>query len=92
MRERRGRALPAALILAVACGGCGEGDGGDANPAAGAPPGVPAIQPGSGQFTFHDARGNADRPMTVRYQRTASDSYLFVTESLTDFVDPVPAV
>ena len=26
------------------------------------------------------------------YQRTASDSYLFVTASLTDFVDPVPAV
>ena len=67
MKERRGRALPAALILALACGGCGERDAADANPAVEAAPGVPAIQSGSGQFTFHDALGNADRPITVRY-------------------------
>ena len=67
MRERRIRSLPAVLILAVACGGCGERDAGDANPAAESTPGVPAMQTGSGQFTFHDARGNSDRPITVRY-------------------------
>ncbi|MDE2980666.1 MAG: alpha/beta hydrolase [Gemmatimonadota bacterium] len=67
MRERRRRALPAALILAVGCSGCGERDAADSNPAAEAAPGVPALQSGSGQFTFHDARGNADRPITVRY-------------------------
>lgn len=67
MRERRNRTLPAVLILALACGGCGERDAADANPAAEATPGVPALQSGSGQFTFHDARGNADRPITVRY-------------------------
>jgi len=67
MKERRRRALPAVLILAVACGGSGERDAADSNPAAEAAPGVPAIQSGSGQFTFRDARGNADRPITVRY-------------------------
>ncbi|MDE2805467.1 MAG: alpha/beta hydrolase [Gemmatimonadota bacterium] len=67
MRERRNRTLPAVLILAVACGACGEGNGRNANPVAESAPGVPALQWGSGQFTFHDARGNADRPITVRY-------------------------
>lgn len=67
MKERRNGALPAVLILAVACGGSGEEDAADTNPAGEAAPGVPTLQSGSGQFTFQDARGNADRPITVRY-------------------------
>ena len=67
MKERRSRTLPALSILALACGGCGESDGRDTDSAADAPPGVPRFQPGSHEFTFHDTRGNADRPITVRY-------------------------
>ena len=67
MRERRNRVLPALSILALACGGSGEEDARDPGSAAEAAPGVPEFQPGSHQFTFHDARGNADRPITVRY-------------------------
>lgn len=67
MRERRNRVLPALTILAVACGGGGEGDGADSRSAAETAPGVPEFHPGSHEFTFHDSRGNADRPFTVRY-------------------------
>lgn len=67
MKERRSLAFVAALILAMACGRAGEEDGRATDPAAEASPGAPALQPGSGQFTFHDSRGNADRPITVRY-------------------------
>ncbi len=67
MKERRPGALLAALILAVACGGNGEEDGRDPGSAVDAAPGVPEFRPGSHEFTFHDSRGNADRPITVRY-------------------------
>lgn len=67
MKERRLGALLPLLILAVACGGCGERDGRDPGPAADAAPGVPELLPGSHEFTFHDTRGNTDRPITVRY-------------------------
>ena len=67
MRERRSLALLPLAILAVACGGCGESDGGDQDPAAAQAPVTIELHPGSGQFTFRDARGNADRPITVRY-------------------------
>jgi len=67
MKERRSGALLALLILAVACGRPGEQDGQDPGSAADPPPGVPRFLPGSHEFTFHDTRGNADRPITVRY-------------------------
>ncbi len=67
MKERRIGALLALSILALACGGSGEEDGRDPGSAAEATPGVPEFLPGSHEFTFHDARGNADRPITVRY-------------------------
>jgi len=67
MKERRSGALLALLILAVACGRPGEQDGQDPGSAADPPPGVPQFLPGSHEFTFHDTRGNADRPITVRY-------------------------
>ena len=67
MRERRSGALLATTILAVACGGCGESDGADPDPVSETAPGTLSLHHGSGQFTFHDARGNADRPITVRY-------------------------
>lgn len=67
MKERRSRSLRPIVILAVACGGSGEGDGHDPGSAAEAAPGVPEFLAGSHEFTFHDSRGNADRPITVRY-------------------------
>ena len=67
MKKRRCRVLPATAVLALACGGSGEGDGRAAEPADEATPGTLSIHPGSGEFTFHDALGNADRPITVRY-------------------------
>lgn len=67
MRERRNRVLLALSILALACGGSGAEDARDPGSAAEAAPGVPEFLQGSHEFTFHDARGNADRPITVRY-------------------------
>lgn len=67
MRERRIGALLALAILAMACGGNGEEDDPDPGSAAEGAPGAPTLHPGSGEFTFHDARGHADRPITVRY-------------------------
>ncbi len=71
MRESRCLALPATIALVAACGGCGESDGRVADSDAEVAPGSPTLQPGSGEFTFHDARGNADRPITVRYHMPA---------------------
>lgn len=53
-------------FLTAACAPAGD-EAASADPDAAAAAEAIELHPGSGQFTFHDSRGNADRPITVRY-------------------------
>lgn len=57
--------------MALACGGGGSGDGSYPNTVTGEQPEAFSLRQGSHQFAFRDARGNSDRPITVRYHMPA---------------------
>ena len=70
-RNGAGAALAVLAGMAMACGGGESGDGSYPNTVTGEQPEALSLRRGSHQFVFRDARGNLDRPITVRYHMPA---------------------